>query len=121
MNQFNSALALHQQGDHEQALKLYLKLIDKGDKHESLFMNAGSLARQAGNLKLSSKILSRGYSLYPNSSGIANNYINLLRETGDISLLVQVARRHLCQFPSDFKIRCALAETLVDCELNELA
>ena len=96
MNKFNSALALHQKGDHENALKSYLKLIDKGDKHESLFMNVGSLARQAGNLKLT-KILSRGFGLYPNSSGIANNYINLLARPVTFHFLY---RLHVAIFPS---------------------
>ena len=50
-----------------------------------------ALLREVGNLKLSTKILTRGFNLYPNSPGIVNNYINLLREKGDISLLVQVA------------------------------
>ena len=86
MDRFNSALALHQKGDHDKALQAYLKLINSGQKHETLFMNAGSLAREAGNLKLSTKILTRGFNLYPSSPGIVNNYINLLREKGDISL-----------------------------------
>ena len=108
------ALAFHQQGQLDDALAAYRKLL-QGDKPAlPVFLNASAIWRSQGQLPDAVACLGRGLELYPQEPGPWNNLGNCHLDAGAHQRAVVAYRRALALQPGFIDARISLAACLRD-------
>ena len=119
--QLSMAVELHQKGDLDKALAIYIEMLDSHNPPLNAFLNASSILRNKEKLPQAVKCLKRGINLYATEPGLYNNLGNCYLDAGRLNLAVSCYRKALGNDAGFVDARISLASVLRDLGHNNLA